>query len=98
MPILDDDKIIEAFKKRKQQFCEWRVSSGWLENEVKDCYAIREGESSKEALWGYREELALEKRKADFKPCIAINKTAPVIDAVCGYQIQNRTEVEYSPR
>lgn len=98
MPILSNEEILKQFHTRRQRFCEWTTSSGWLQTEVRECYAVREGESHLDVLWGTKEEGALAKRHANYQPCIAINKTAPVIDAICGFQVQNRTEVEYCPK
>jgi hypothetical protein len=98
VPILSNELILEQFKTRKQRFCEWRTSSGWIYDEVRESFAVYEGESSLESSWGYTDEGALAKRRNNSQPCLAINKTAPVLDAVCGFQIQNRTEVEYTPR
>lgn len=98
MPILPNDVILEQFKTRKRRFAEWRLSSGWLHNEVKESFAVYEGETHLEALWGWQEENALTKRQNDHKPCIAINKAAPVLDAISGFHRQNLTEVDYSPR
>src|SRR5690606_25100945 len=83
----DEDILMEA----SQRFTDYMaMSDWWYENECKKGYALYEGNQwSAEAKKRYEEE-GLEIQ--------TINKVAPLIDAVSGFEIQNRTEVDFQAR
>lgn len=66
------------------------VTTWWRANEVRDNYNLIEGDQWLEEPY--------DRQNADGMPIRTINKLAPVIDAVSGFEIQNRTEIEYIPR
>lgn len=84
-----DQDIIEIARRRFEQFLQ--ISSWWRSNELQDSYGVYEGS----AQWIEEDRL---KQQADLMPVITINKTAPVVDSISGFEIQNRTEVQYVPR
>lgn len=84
-----DQEIINIARKRFEQFL--TVSEWWRNNELQDGYAVYEGSGQ----WLQDD---LDKQQADLMPVVTINKIAPIIDSVSGFEIQNRTEVEYVPR
>jgi len=81
-------EILELASKRFSDFI--TASEWWYINELKSSYAIYEGEQ-----WS---EEAKRKYEADGIEIFTINKTAPIVDAISGFEIQNRTEVNYQPR
>lgn len=88
MPILDDDKILSNFRQFSSEFVQ--AKQYWRDNEVYDNYAIDANDQWTEADW--------RRYEADGIPRITINVTSPVLDAVAGFEIQNRREAEYSGR
>lgn len=95
--MLTDKQILKQFTDRRNAFADWRDNNGWLRYEVKENYAIVEGDTRNHKS-GHWLEGELDKRKGEELPSYTINKTQPVVDAICGFQIQNRTEGEYKPR
>jgi len=86
--MLSDKEIIITAHQRIEDAL--AVTCWWRANEVRDNYNIIEGDQWLEEPY--------DRQNADGMPIRTINKLAPVIDAVCGFEIQNRTEVEYIPR
>lgn len=66
------------------------VQSWWRANEVRDNYNLIEGDQWLEDTY--------DRQNADGMPIRTINKLSPVIDAISGFEIQNRSEVNYVPR
>ena len=66
------------------------VTSWWRANEVRDNYNLIEGDQWLEEPY--------ERQNSDGMPIRTINKLAPIIDAICGFEIQNRSEIQYVPR
>jgi len=91
-----DEDILKEFNDFENDFFDSPGWKWWMSNEVKDSYAILEGLSRGEH--GHWEEKEMDKRIHDEMPVFVINKVAPVVDAICGFQVQNRTEIEYLPR
>lgn len=83
-----DDEILTQAAERFTEFFE--CSQFWRNTELLDGYSVYEGKQ-----WLAEDE---ERYKEDGLPIITINKTAPVVDSISGFEIQNRTEVSYTPR
>ncbi len=95
----DDKQILDDFQKRKNQAFE--ASRWWRANEVKDGFGVYDGSGQ----WvAGRDQSAgnfpcdLDRQRQADMPIITVNKTAPVVDSVTGFQIQNRATVNYVPR
>lgn len=84
-----DEEILSQAQEHIEQHLttqEW-----WRTNEVKNGFNVYEGQSQ----WTQTD---LTKYEADGIPTVSINKVAPVIDAVAGFEVQNRSDVKYQPR
>jgi hypothetical protein len=66
------------------------VQSWWRANEIRDNYLLIEGDQWLEDTYT--------RQNADGMPIRTINKLAPVVNAIAGFEIQNRSEVDYVPR
>lgn len=86
--MLSDDEILEQAARRFTDFFD--CTQFWRQQELIDSYALDE---SKQWL---PDDAA--QYRADGIPLITINKTSPVIDAIAGFEVQNRSEVSYVPR
>lgn len=84
-----DDEILADFNKRSMQHIQ-SVKALWRDIEVRRSYSMYEGLQ-------YSAEQAASMEADGIKP-ITINKEAPIIDAISGFEIQNRTEAQYIPR
>lgn len=96
MPLLSDSEIIEQFTTHKNRFLDGR--EWWMRNEVREAYAVVEGDDNIPGSSGQWQEGALDRRKEAGVNIYTINKTGPVIDVISGFQVQNRTDAEYLPR
>lgn len=86
--MLDNNRIVETAHQRINDAL--MVTSWWRANEVRDNYNLIEGDQ-------WLEE-PLDRQNADGMPVRTINKLSPIIDAICGFEIQNRSEVDYVAR
>lgn len=86
--MLSDQDILKTAHQRIEDAL--AVTSWWRANEIRDNYNLIEGDQWLEEPY--------DRQNADGMPIRTINKLAPVIDAVSGFEIQNRTEVNYVPR
>lgn len=66
------------------------VTSWWRANEVRDNYNLVDGDQ-----WL---DDTIARQNNDGMPIRTINKISPLIDAISGFEIQNRTKCEYIPR
>ena len=66
------------------------VTSWWRAEEVRDNYALYEG-----SQWL---EDALQRQTANMMPIRTINRIQPALDAITGFEIQNRSELKFIPR
>jgi hypothetical protein len=84
----DDEEIVELMNQRIDE--NLMVGIDWRQYEVRDGFAMFEGNQwSSEAT----------KRQTDNGlECFVINRVRPVLEAICGFEIQHRLEVNYSPR
>lgn len=93
---LDDDAL---FLRLKRWFADdWQHHLEWME-----------GDPDKDGNGGAKEdfdfvagrqwdETALQTLHAQGRPASVFNRVAPMVDAVCGYEVSNRQEVRYIPR
>lgn len=84
-----NQEILDSFRKNLRLFLD--VKEDWRRLEVMDNYGVYDGI----AQWTKED---YDKQIADQMPVVTINKTAPIVDAVGGFQIQNRFEVTYQAR
>lgn len=97
--MLSDDQILKRFRDFQEKFLDGWAREWWIRNEVQVNYAVVEGDVARTRLLAEAAG-SLDKRNfgATETPNYYINKVQPVVDAISGFQIQNRTEAEYSPR
>lgn len=82
----DDEFLSEALtnlKRCRRVTMEWRIDA----REDYDFYAGRQ--------WAEEDEAVL---REQLRPIITFNRTAPMVDAVIGTEVNNRQEVKYFPR
>lgn len=86
--MLDD---VEILKKAHQNIQEnLLVTAWWRSNEIRDNYGLYEG-----SQWlqdDYSRQIA------NNQPIRTINRAQTIVDAVTGFEIQNRSEVKFVPR
>ena len=84
----DDEDIISRMEARLNESL--TISQDWRQFEVRENFALFEGSQwTKEAV---------DRQTKNSLPIININRTAPVIEAICGYEQQNRMDIDYVPR
>ncbi len=84
----DDEDIISRMEARLNESL--TISQDWRQFEVRENFALFEGNQwTKEAV---------DRQTKNSLPIININRTAPVIEAICGYEQQNRMDIDYVPR
>lgn len=82
----DTDLVEDILEKRKQSdthLATWR-------GKAKTWFAMVSGEQ-----WSKEDEAAHEDQG---KPCVSFNRTAVMVNAICGSEANNRQEVQYLPR
>jgi len=87
--MMKDQEILDVFRKRINQFLDDR--NWWREQEVLDSFGVYDGTGQ------WLQEDVAEQEKAKM-PVQTINKTAPVVDAVSGFQIQNAIDIDFTAR
>jgi len=85
-----NDEIIEQLSGHITDFISSAANTNWITNEVKDSYRVDAGNA-----WLADDLQAQYDRKM---PTLNINLSGPIVDAVAGFQIQNRTVASYTPR
>ena len=83
----DEDILREAHNRIQEQLL---VTAWWRANEIRDNYGLYEG-----SQW-LQDEYS--RQMANNMPQRTINKTQPIVDALTGFQIQNRSGVKLVPR
>jgi hypothetical protein len=83
----DEDIISKMTTRLDDSFI---VSEKWRTFEVRENYALFEGNQ-----WT---EEAMERQVKNSSPVMTVNRTAPVVESICGFEIQNRLDVQYHPR
>lgn len=66
------------------------VTAWWRDNEVRDNYGLYEGSQWLQSDWS--------RQSANNMPTRTINRIQPILDAITGFEIQNRSELKYVPR
>lgn len=66
------------------------ATQNWRQYEVRENYAMFEGNQ-----WT-RE--SYDRQAANAMPGITINRIAPILESICGFEIQNRLDIHYAPR
>jgi len=77
------EEIRARYSLARDHASKWRA-------EARECYAFYAGEQ-----WSEDDKEVL---RAQLRPVIVFNRTAPLIDAVLGHEANNRTEIRYMPR
>lgn len=83
----EEETRVESVRKKWKEAKEGHAS--WRE-EARTCYAFVAGDQ-----W---EETDVAKLKEEGRPAVTFNRTAPMVDAVSGLEINNRQAVKYFPR
>lgn len=84
----DDTVILECLEKCLDE--NLVVAQNWRQLEVQENFALFEGNQ-----WT---EEAYNRQIANGMPVITINRVSPVTEAICGFEVQNRMDIKYSPR
>ena len=87
--------IVEMVQNSTREFFEAESIRRWRTYEVRESYSVVDGSADGHGQWR-REDY--QQQIHDALPIVTINKVSPVIDAIVGFEIQNRTQVEYIPR
>jgi len=95
---LKQEDVLKRFDDFKRRFLNGWQRDNWLKSEVRENYSAVDGFSYGDYQSGQWENLDYSRRKTDQKPCYQINKLARVVDAISGFQVQNRSEIRYLPR
>lgn len=86
--MLSDEEILSTLNKRIGQ-CRL-INERWRNSEVNENYALMEGEIQQ---WAGQD---LQRQEKNGMPFISINKITPIINAIVGFEIQNRTKASYN--
>lgn len=86
--MLNPDNILKTAHQRINDCLS--VQDWWRANEVRDNYNLIEGDQ-----WL---EDAILRQNADGMPVRTVNKSAVLMNAFCGFEVQHRGEVSYVPR
>ena len=84
----DDDDIVAQMEARLN--VNLTISQDWRQSEVRENYALFEGNQWIQAT--------LERQIKNSMPIVSINRTSPIIEAISGFEIQNRLDINYLPR
>ncbi len=84
----DDEDIVTEMMRRIDE--NLMVGVDWRQYEVRDGFAMFEGNQ-----WSSEDTRV---QVANAMPCITINRARPVLEAIAGFEIQNRLKTTYLPR
>lgn len=84
----DDDYILSSLESNLNETL--TISQDWRQFEVRENFAIFEGNQ-----W---DKAAAERQTKNDMSTIVINRVAPVLEAISGFEIQNRLDIKYTPR
>ena len=87
--MIKDDEILRQFNGRLEQFLESSAVQKWRTH-VREVYQAMAGQQ-------WTDQAIKNRRKAN-KPITTINRMAPIIRAIAGYEVLNRTEIKVTPR
>lgn len=85
-----EDDIISEFYTRLDRFVLSPAMQHWRDEEVRTNYRVLAGDQWSEA--------DAKQREKKHKPITYFNNIAPVVRAISGYEIMNRTKINYYPR
>jgi hypothetical protein len=85
---LTDEEIVRQMEKGINESL--LVEEDWRQYEVVENYAMYDGDQ-----WTTADA---KRQAANGMECIVINRAKPVLDAIVGFQIQNRLQTKYVPR
>jgi hypothetical protein len=86
--MLKDLDILRIFNQRLNDGL--AVQSWWRGNEVRDNYNVIDGDQ-----WA---EDSIDRQNSDGMPIRTVNMVHPIVNAISGFEIQNRSEAKYIPR
>lgn len=86
--IPDDEDIVELMQQRIDE--NLMVGVDWRQYEVRDGFAMFEGNQ-----WS---SVDTKRQTNNAMQCFTINRVRPVLEAICGFEIQHRLDVKYMPR
>lgn len=86
--MLSDDEIVSTMKKYIGQ--SRLVNERWRTSEVNENYALMEGEIQQ---WAGQD---LQRQEKNGMPFVSINKITPIINAIVGFEINNRSKLQYN--
>ncbi len=84
----EDENILQCLEKYLDD--NLVVGNNWRQLEIQECFALFEG-----TQWT---EEDTKRQVKNGMPVITINRVAPVTEAICGFEVQNRLEINYSAR
>lgn len=84
----DDEDIIARMEARLNESL--TISQDWRQYEVRENYALFEGNQ-----WTTE---GIERQNKNSQAIVNINRTAPILESICGFEIQNRLDINYIPR
>jgi hypothetical protein len=84
----NDEDIIARMEARLNESL--TISQDWRQYEVRENYALFEGNQ-----WTTE---GINTQTKNSQAIININRTAPILESICGFEIQNRLDINYLPR
>lgn len=89
---MKDDELLEVISQQfTQHFDDTRF---WRDYIVVPSFGMYEGLS---ISYQWRRE-DLDRAQKNNMPKVSINRSAPIVDAICGFEVQNRGEIQYTAR
>lgn len=86
----EQDPLLSEFTRLKRDILAGeRARSAWRK-EAEECFKFVAGDQ-----WSEEDKAILESQN---RPAVTFNRTAPILNAVCGLEVNNRTSVAYLPR
>lgn len=89
------EEVIEYAHTAIREFFQSEAIQSWRTNELRENYDVVAGSYGGKGQWNQED---YEKFSYDEIPIVTINRTEPVIRSVVGFEIQNRTQVDYIPK
>jgi hypothetical protein len=84
----EDKELVSIMESRINE--NLTISQNWRQTEVRENFGLFEGSQWTQAT--------IDRQISNAMPLITINRFAPVLEAICGFEIQNRQELTYLPR
>lgn len=86
----DDDPLLGEFQTLKRDIVDAERDRGKWRKYAQECYDFRSGHQ-----WSEEDQKILRDQN---RPEVTFNRTAPLVKAVCGLEVNNRQSVVYLPR